>query len=171
MINKRLVPIILFLITIFSGNGISADSLKPCNQPENRQFDFWIGDWVVKDKAGKVVGYNKIFPILNGCALSENWQYVKGNPGVSYNFDDKTKAQWHQTWIDSSGGSLYLDGKLIDGKMVLTGQKESTKNANIWQKISWSTMKNGVIKQHWQSSKDDKKSWQDVFVGYYHPAN
>ena len=32
----------------------------PCSTPEYRQFDFWIGDWVVYTPAGQIAGTNKI---------------------------------------------------------------------------------------------------------------
>ncbi len=141
-----------------------AETGKTCSSPEYRQFDFWIGDWEVKDANGKVVGFNKILPILDGCALSENWTSVNGNPGVSTNFYDKSTKQWHQTWIDNSGGSLYLNGKLIDGVMVLTDKAE---NSDSIQKISWTLLDDGRVKQHWQSSKNKGETWADVFVGFY----
>ena len=33
---------------------------------------------------------------------------------------DAASDKWHQTWIDSNGAPLYLDGGLVDGHMVLT---------------------------------------------------
>lgn len=34
-----------------------------CSTPEYRQFDFWVGDWVVHDAAGKLAGTNTITPM------------------------------------------------------------------------------------------------------------
>ena len=42
---------------------------KPCTAAENRQFDFWIGDWDVTTPNGKAAGTNRINPILGGCVL------------------------------------------------------------------------------------------------------
>ncbi len=154
------------LTTTLLWNSVMAQENKNCNTPEYRQFDFWIGEWVVKDSKGNIQGYNKIFSILDGCALSENWHSVSGNPGVSYNFYDKTKGQWHQTWVDNSGGTLYLDGGLKDGVMVLSSANSS--NQKVIQQISWTPLDDGSVKQHWQSSKDGGKNWTDVFLGFYH---
>jgi len=144
-----------------------AASSKNCNAAEYRQFDFWIGDWEVKDAQNKVVGFNKIFPILDGCALSENWSSVNGNPGISTNFYDKARRKWHQTWIDNNGGALYLDGGLIDGKMILEGSRPDKHGNSVIQRITWSPLDDGRVKQHWLASKDDGKTWIDVFVGFY----
>lgn len=169
-INKLLTfkQLAIFLgLILLIGNPVMATQKKPCTQPEYRQFDFWIGDWVVKNNKGVVVGSNKIFPILNGCALSENWVSAKGNPGVSYNFYDAAEKKWHQTWVDSSGGALYLDGGLVDGKMILKGSRPGKNSVTSIQKITWTPLDDGRVKQHWQSSNDNEKSWSDVFVGYY----
>jgi hypothetical protein len=145
----------------------TATITKVCSSAEQRQFDFWIGDWQVTDKDGKVLGGNHIFPILDGCALSENRTSARGNKGVSYNFYDKAKKQWHQTWIDASGGALYLNGGFSESKMVLQGQTPNKEGGYLLQKISWIALDDGRVKQHWQTSKDEGKTWQDAFVGYY----
>ncbi|MEQ1516386.1 MAG: hypothetical protein ABL931_07860, partial [Usitatibacteraceae bacterium] len=57
-----------------SPSGASAAArAKPCLSIENRQFDFWIGDWDVTTPDGKLAGTNLIKPILAGCVLHENW--------------------------------------------------------------------------------------------------
>src|SRR5262249_27985056 len=38
-----------------------------------RQFDFWVGDWNVYNKAGFKVGTSKIESILGKCVVLENW--------------------------------------------------------------------------------------------------
>ena len=91
---------------------------------------------------------------------------VKGVPGVSYNFYDAAEKKWHQTWVDQTGGALYLDGGLVDGKMVLSGNRPG-KDGNTVQRITWTPLDDGRVKQHWEVSKDDGKSWSDAFVGFY----
>ena len=144
---------------------------KPCPGPEHRQFDFWLGEWDVYDEAGALVGHNHIYPVLEGCALSENWTSVNGSPGKSYNFYDTAENKWHQTWIDQSGGALYLDGGLVDGSMVLSGLRPTEQGGTETHRITWRLLKDGSVIQHWQSSSDGKTQWQDVFVGYYRKKN
>src|SRR3982751_4856124 len=48
--------------------------------PPRRQFDFWLGDWDVRDATGKLVGRNRITRVQGGCALEEQWS---GNGGVT----------------------------------------------------------------------------------------
>lgn len=147
----------------------AADQKPPaaCVSKEYRQFDFWLGNWTVKGGKGKVVGHSQIASIVNGCGLSESWTSASGNHGVSYNFFDNSTGHWHQTWIDVQGSALYLNGNFSDGKMVLTGETTDKKGVKTGQKISWSKLPDGRVKQHWEISKDNGKSWSDAFVGYY----
>lgn len=139
----------------------------PCSTEQYRHFDFWIGSWEVKGAKGKVVGHSEIKQILKGCAISESWSSTTGYKGVSYNFFDNAKGQWHQTWIGGGGGALYLDGNLEDGKMVLKGQTKGKDGKMTMQKISWTSMDDGRVSQHWVVSKDDGKTWTNSFLGYY----
>jgi hypothetical protein len=139
----------------------------PCSTEQYRHFDFWIGNWEVKGPKGKVVGHSEIKSILNGCALSESWSSTTGYKGVSYNFFDGARDNWHQTWIGGAGGALYLNGNLKDAKMVLKGQSLTKDGATVAQKITWTPIKDGRVSQHWQVSKDDGKTWTTSFMGYY----
>jgi hypothetical protein len=51
-----------------------------CKDDASRQFDFWVGHWRVTEH-GKLAGDNRIEPILDGCALLENWTGAKGGAG------------------------------------------------------------------------------------------
>jgi hypothetical protein len=65
-----------------SGRGLAQTPLapppkpRPCAAAEHRQFDFWLGDWEVRDATGKLVGHNGIEAAHNGCALIEHWWSV-----------------------------------------------------------------------------------------------
>ncbi|WP_196140296.1 hypothetical protein [Aliikangiella sp. G2MR2-5] len=140
---------------------------KACKTHEYRQFDFWIGNWEVMNAKGEKVGENHIYPILNGCALSENWVNVKGTAGVSYNFYNQDEKHWHQTWVDEEGGSLNLNGKLVNGQMILSGARTDKEGKSVTDRITWTSLKDGRVKQHWEISEDSGQSWKDLFVGFY----
>ena len=165
---------VLLLPPVFSSSvllpSVQAAPTKPpkaCTAKEYRQFDFWLGQWEVKDNNAKVVGSSHIQSILAGCGLSESWTSASGNKGVSYNFYDNTVGQWHQTWIDAQGGALYLDGQFSDGKMVLQGKTPDKKGGFTLQKISWTLLPDKRVTQYWQTSSDDGKTWTDAFLGFY----
>ncbi|HEX9793922.1 MAG TPA: tetratricopeptide repeat protein [Planctomycetota bacterium] len=128
----------------------------------HREFDFWAGDWVVLDKSGKQIGKNRIEVVHGGAALHENWTSAAGNTGSSLTFYDAAQNRWHQTWIDQSGQALFVDGGLVDGSMVLGNQIGERRN-----RITWTPMPDGRVRQIWQASADGGKSWADAFDGFY----
>ena len=143
-----------------------AAAAKPCTSPAHRQFDFWIGTWNVT-QAGKVAGQNKIESILNGCALMESWQGTGGVTGHSLNIYDNTRDVWHQTWVDSTGSLLTLEGRFKDGAMVLEGIAADEKGVKTRQRITWTAASANEVRQLWESSVDAGKTWKTEFDGLY----
>ena len=142
-------------------------SPPPCSAEENRQFDFWIGSWNVENPKAEYVGTNEITAILSGCALEENWKGAKGLVGTSYNVYDPLAKKWHQTWIDSSGSLLLLDGGLVDGKMVLSGAQPDGSGGTVQHRITWTPLDPDQVRQFWESSTDGGKTWTVAFDGLY----
>jgi len=140
---------------------------KNCDGEKHAQFDFWVGNWKSLSADGKPQGLNRIVKILGGCAIQENWSSGGGKfRGSSYNFYDAGKDSWHQTWIDMTGSSLQLNGGMVDGSMVLS-QKTKTENGSRIDRITWTPLKDGRVRQHWESSVDDGANWKQDFDGYY----
>jgi hypothetical protein len=137
-----------------------------CAAPVRRQFDFWVGDWSVT-MGGKPAGQNRVDRILGGCALLENWTGVGGMSGKSINFYDPAREQWHQTWVDDRGGSLALDGTFVSGSMVLSGKKQDKAGKTTLNRITWTPLPSGEVRQLWEASTDDGKSWTVAFDGLY----
>ena len=139
----------------------------PCSAPEHRQFDFWLGDWDVSNAAGKQVGRNTITSQHKGCVILENWTGNGGVTGSSLNVYDAARKKWHQTWVDSSGGLLELEGGFADGRMVLVtvpGPRAAVEPVN---RITWQQLPDGRVRQLWESSTDGGATWKTAFDGYY----
>jgi hypothetical protein len=139
---------------------------KPCTAPAHRQFDFWLGDWDVTTPDGKAAGHNRITPILGGCALREEWTGASGSHGTSLNMFDAGAGKWRQTWVDDGGTVLLLTGEFRGGKMVLEGDSPAAPRAIVRQRITWTPMSGGRVRQLWDSSADGK-SWKIEFDGMY----
>ena len=138
-----------------------------CNGPQYRQFDFWLGHWAVTDRlTNKLDGTNDITSELGGCVVQEHW--LSGTQtGTSFNIYDATTRQWHQTWIDNSGTLLMLHGEMRDGAMVLSGVKLRPDGTRVMHTISYTPDAAGSVRQHWVASRDNGKSWKDLFDGVY----
>jgi len=140
-------------------------SAPPCSTAEHRQFDFWVGDWNVRDPQGQFAGTNLITKEFGGCVLQEHW--VAGNmQGGSFNIYSPGSRQWHQTWVDSNGTLLVLDGEFKEGKMTLRGEGKRG-DRPIQHRISWEPLPDGRVRQFWEASSDEGKTWNVAFDGFY----
>ncbi len=168
----------LAVLTLLAAIAVVADasaqvtappSPPPCSAAEHRQFDFWIGTWDVFGPAGKQVGTNRIERIADGCALLEQWTGHGNVTGKSLNIYDATDGRWHQTWVDNGGTLLMLVGGLVDRNMVMTmsGPAPADRKATVLQRITWMPAPDGSVRQLWESSSDDGRSWTVVFDGRY----
>jgi hypothetical protein len=175
---KPLLPPAFFIaacLVALAGAGFAhADDAKPPGKPpcpasEHRQFDFWLGDWEVRDPAGKVVGHNQLTSLHKGCAMLESWAGTGGYTGSSLNIYDADRRKWHQTWVDSSGGLLLLEGAWTDGRMVLSGETTSADAPGevTVNRITWQPLPDGRVRQLWESSTDKGRTWKTAFDGYY----
>jgi hypothetical protein len=136
-----------------------------CKGPLHHQFEFWSGEWEVRTPAGDLAGTSRIEPILAGCALLENWSGSKGGNGKSLNFYDRKTKEWNQVWMDESGGALRLTGGLRGADMVLQGRQPGS--AGAIERITWTPLPDGRVRQLWESSTDDGATWSVQFDGLY----
>lgn len=138
----------------------------PCDAPEYRQFDFWAGDWQVTRPDGSVAGTNRITLEYGGCVLHEHYATPKGYSGESLNTFDAGRKVWHQTWVDSTGTLLLLEGGLRGRDMVLEGSTTDGKGVVTRHRITWMPNEDGTVRQHWEST-DASGAWTTAFDGLY----
>jgi len=140
--------------------------LLPCSAPEYRQFDFWLGDWEVRDPAGNVVGRNDVTLHLDGCMLMESWTSGAGHAGMSMNYFEPTDGTWNQVFSENTGGPSgwpNLKGKLVDGRMVL----ETSPGVTPKTRWTWSKTGDGRVRQLAEQLGDDGKTWTVIWDSYY----
>jgi len=142
-------------------------SIAPCQTPEYRQFDFWIGEWEVHSPDGPKVGDNSVTREQDGCLLVEHWKGGRGiETGTSFNYYDVRDKMWHQLYIDNSGNAgafPAMSGSLVDGKIVLI----SDEKASPVFRWTWYVLSPGKVRQMAEQSNDGQKSWQTVWDSTY----
>jgi len=150
----------------FAGFASAATAAEPCGASEHRQFDFWLGEWNVHTPGGKLAGVNRITSEYGGCVLHERYSTGRGYSGESLNVYDAGRKLWHQTWVDSSGTLLLLEGGLRGRSMVLEGQTTGADGQVTKHRITWTPNADGSVRQHWEST-DGKGQWTTAFDGTY----
>jgi hypothetical protein len=134
----------------------------PCDAPEYRQLDFWLGEWEargVKAPPTKPPASSVITKVHAGCVILETWksdQYT----GQSFNIYDRTRRQWHQTWVDSSGGLQQYWGRLHDGNMVYEGTVAAAPGKpSVQTRMTFFNLGPGRVRQLIEHSADGK-TWE-----------
>ena len=158
----RALPILFALLLPSFAWGACADLAY-------RQFDFWLGDWNVATADGKLVGHDHIEKAYGNCVLQEHWTSVDGGTGGSASIYDMSRKLWHQTWVDSTGTLVVLEGGLKDGRMVMAGTMTQD-GKRVQDRMSWTPIQAGgnvKIRQLWETSEDGGKTWVTIFDVYY----
>ena len=145
----------------------TSNNATPCEHtPENRQFDFWIGDWNVQTTTGQPAGSSKIERILNGCALLENWS--GGGDGKSLNIYNANRKQWQQFWVDAGGEVHEYIGGLVNGEMRFEGPASDHEGKGTLRRMTFTRLDGGRVKQKGEVSPDGK-NWSVEYELIYVP--
>lgn len=149
-------------------NHIDHAHLADTTKNHFRDFDFWIGEWDVftygTDNLG---GHSVIEPIIDSLVIKESYRTAKGNYiGTSLNKYNPSNKKWEQFWVDNSGLSLLIQGGIVDDKMVLVGSRNTPKG-EVLDKIQWTPLEDGTVRQEWLQSTDYGTNWNKIFDGHY----
>ena len=143
---------------------------SPCATEEHRQFDFWVGEWEVKNPDDQIVGNSIIQLILNDCVILENWKSVTpGYTGKSFNYYNRSSKKWNQKWIDSNGAPIEFEGVFNKENQALYYTATTTNRAGdeVMNKLTFFHLSNDHVRQLWQQSTDNGNNWITVFDGHY----
>jgi len=141
----------------------------PCEHEDAfRQFDFWLGDWVVHTADGRLAGENRIQRAERGCVLTEHWSGIGGSSGMSINFFDHASEEWVQVWTSADGAQIDIRGNLTDEGMRLTGRIHYVSNGTTAPfRGLWTPLPDGRVRQFFEQSNDDGETWTPWFEGFY----
>jgi hypothetical protein len=138
---------------------------NPCAAGEQRQFDFWVGEWDASwpGKEGEVQhGTNSIKRVLDNCVVEENFSAGTDGHlrGKSVSIFDTRAGRWKQTWVDNEGGYLDFVGGFKDGQMILSREFSQQDGTHVQQRMVWKNISADEFNWSWESSKDGGKTWQ-----------
>jgi hypothetical protein len=154
------------LATAVVASSSAVAAAGPCESPEHRQFDFWLGQWEVRTPDGKLAGVNTIEREYDGCVVHERYANERGYKGESLNTYDAGRKVWHQTWVDNQGTLLLLEGSLQGASMVLQSETVGKDGRAVKHRITWTPSSAGSVRQHWEST-NEQGQWATVFNGLY----
>jgi hypothetical protein len=165
MIQTILTVIFMFVASI----AFSAE--RDCRSLQDyRLLDFWLGDWDVY-MGDQKVGTNKIEPILNSCAVIENWKDATGAEGKSFFYFDLADKAWKQVWVTDQG---YMKEKIqqkspAKSEVTFQGEVLNLKGKKVLDRTSL-VLEQDRVRQIIEQSEDAGKTWTVTFDAIYvHP--
>lgn len=142
--------------------------VTPCLfMPEHKQFDFWVGEWQVMNPQGQLAGTSSIQRIVDGCVIFENWTGAQGGNGKSFNYYDKADGKWHQLWIGNTGGVINFSGEYKENAMRYEAANTAANGSKTLQRMTFFKLEGDKVRQLWETSTDDGKTWSVAFDGTY----
>lgn len=164
--RKQIPPIVLILLMTMpvlahSQQSASKPAAAPCeSQPHYGHFDFWIGEWDVKQatETGPSVGASRIEKLVGSCVVQENWE-SQGFSGKSWNFYDVGLGKWRQIWIDVTGRKAEFSGEYRDGAMRLEGEAVLANGRRVKSRMTFSNLGPDKVRQVAERSTDEGKTW------------
>jgi hypothetical protein len=146
----------------------------PCQGPEYREFDFWVGKWNVFGAAGGQIATSVISSELDGCLVMEDYIQNNGFQGRSMSVFDRRTGLWYQTFVDNVvGQSFRLSGGLRGEEMVMSGSQPifSFATGTVLQRdvtVTWSPLPEERVRQLFVASFDGGPP-ATTFNGLYVP--
>ena len=137
------------------------------SSPQHQQFDFVIGNWLVRDSSAHAIGTTTVSKAYGGCVLIEKWRGVANSgEGLGVAGYDPARGAWHRDFIDQNGFVLAIDGQLEGAVMVMTG-KDYPPDGPRLHRVTWTRRSDGSLVQRWLTSTDAGRSWQMRFYGAF----
>jgi hypothetical protein len=137
---------------------------------ESRQFDFWVGDWEVRDNRQNraVVGSSHVERILNQCVIFENWTSIQGGTGKSVNAWNPDLKCWQQTWMDDRGGVInFTDGHWDGTRLMFVADTKAADGTSVKNRLSFFPLGPDEVRQFSENSSDGGATWTVDYDFHY----
>jgi hypothetical protein len=172
--KSRRLALVVMAMTCLAGTrqNNAAAQPKPCSEPEQKQLEFWVGEWDLTwpgNNAGQTDrGTNSVQRILNGCIVLENFSAESAHlRGQSVSIFDVTAGKWKQTWVDNEGGYLDFAGEFKNGQMILAREATHPDGTRSLQRMVFKNITHDEFDWSWEGSKDGGKTWTVVWPIHY----
>ncbi|MGB0423967.1 MAG: hypothetical protein ACPGED_06580 [Flavobacteriales bacterium] len=166
---KRILLLCSF--SFFFSHLLAQYSNCDCCTMEHNEFNYWVGEWEVRDSIGTLLGTSTITKSLDNCLIEEHWKGTSGSNGKSMNYYSSSDSLWHQVWIDNNGKELTLTGKGEEDVMIMQSEILSGEDGDYRNQILWIQRDAFTVEQYWFLIDMEGTRLQQLFFGIYsHPA-
>lgn len=170
---SRFIFLLISIVLIFTAtNAFAAADSAPCaTNPENRQFDYWLGNWKIGAPGSSGNAHSTVSLSLDKCLVVENWDGGRGHTGENifgYSADDKS---WYGMFADNEGRvHVFTSGKVETGSAEFEGTSHGPNGETVLNRVKVVRVSPDKVEQIWEKSSDNGASWNIVFRGEYSRA-
>lgn len=153
--------------------GFAAPDPDSCaTNSENRQLDYWLGNWTVGAEGSSGNARSTVTLSLDKCLVVENWNGGRGHYGQNvfgYSADDKS---WYGMFADNEGRvHVFTSGKVSSGSAEFEGTSRGPNGESVLNRVKVMRLNPNKVEQTWEKSNDNGATWKVVFRGEYSRAN
>ena len=95
--------------------------------------------------------------------LSKDCGAIAGR-GEATTWYDRHTGTWQRVFVNDYGHSLKLSGRVEAGRLVLTGRNAFFDGRMGLHRMTWTPEPGGVIRQRWEFSTDEGRSWETILA-------
>lgn len=150
------------------------DSIAKLDKAE-AAMHFWVGSWDCYDSStGVLAGKNTLSFRVGKNVIHESWTAAgQTNTDESWNVFNRQTLSWEQTWVDHAGNLLHVSAPASSDEyegLMFVGENISPMNQMTGSKMHVRPYEDGYVLQTGYSSKDEGKTWTQVYEFVYVPA-
>lgn len=179
----NIVSAVRTTICIFTSLILACTCDSLAQEAKSKQFDFWIGEWMIEQKivtkSGEWLEFSastKVKYILDEKAIEENWEGMvqffwaemeepKMMKGYSIRYYGEEENQWLIYWMDTIYPSLSVPykGNFLKKGYGVFYKSNAAPNGTTYSRITFVQKNEGNVK--WELAvSDDKESWSSIWI-------
>lgn len=151
-----------------------------CPAPEARQFDFWIGEWNVRNRQSPPANpgrwydtgtaTDRVYPVVDGCAIIEHWRgtvfqgFVTGFSVRAWNADS---GVWDLVLLWPSPGQPRfgeLHGTFRHGRGEFLARRATPAGDTTVTRFSFADITPSSLRWQSETSNDAGASWSSTWI-------
>lgn len=153
--------------------------MAPCTDPPARQFDFWLGEWDVRNRyrvegqgwtdAGTAV--DKVFAVVGGCAVVELWDGNLGRTrlrGFSVRTYDPQRRRWILVlnWPQTADAVRFttLEGGFRHGRGEFERHGADPEQHPVLIRYTFSDITDSTLRWNDGLSRDSGRTWRTNWI-------
>src|SRR4026209_2684510 len=123
--ERLMRPVPVVMLSAALAVAVEGPHDEACATAQHHEFDFVVGNWLVRDSLDHAVGTATIAKAYGGCVLIEAWQGVgsagQSLGGIGYGPESR---RWHRDFLDPGGVVLSFEGARDGLGLVMTGKDD-----------------------------------------------